>query len=217
MPTHFSFSELRDRFSRLSQREQLLMVLVVGAALYFLVDALVYMPQQERMQALITQRHQLQSQVLVLSAEIAAVERTRAENLEQKERDYQRLKKQAALLERVSASLGGEAYPVRALLGEVLGTRQERVTAVGVRTVPAKPMPAVNRAPGQGAALPAMFKHGADLELRGRYLDLVTYLRDLEERYPRLFWSNATLSADGSTPESTLRVSVFMLSTQSNP
>jgi hypothetical protein len=84
MLTNFTYLDLRDKWLRLSRREQLLVTLVLGAAAYFLVDALVFAPQARREQALLDQQKILQAQVLALSAEIAAVDKNKVDNLAQK-------------------------------------------------------------------------------------------------------------------------------------
>lgn len=216
-----SYSRLRKWYVRLSQREQLLVVVVVGAALYFLMDALVYAPQQTRKQALIDSERALQLEKTVVAANIVAVERTQNENKEQLEREYQRLKRLVPVLEQAAGSVGNELFPLRNMLAELMGDKPGRVSVVGFKTVAVKPLSLQNRQPaaaGNAAvASGAIQKHGLDFELRGRYLDLMAYLQALEERYPKLFWANASLSAEGRVTENLLRLSVFMLSVPPTP
>jgi MSHA biogenesis protein MshJ len=217
MVVNFSISDVRDRFQQLSLREQWLVVLVLGAAIYFLVDALVFTSQKRRGRDIESELQTLQSQLVVLGAEMKVVERTRADELEMKEREYRTLKQQVAQLDAVSGSVSAQAPRLGKLVGEVMGAVPDRVRAVGIKTVPVKPLFAAKTAT-PGAAVVArseVYKHGLDMELRGSYLDLLKYLNLLEQTQPQLFWSNATFTA-GVYPENTLRATVFMLSTQPN-
>lgn len=212
MFANFSFSDLRERFQQLSLREQLLVVAVVGAALYFLVDSLVFASQKQRHQETETAQKMLQSQIVVLSAEMSAIVRTRADELEQKEREYSLLKQQVAQLDAVAGHVSSELPKISQLVSDVLGAAPAKVKVVGIRTVPVKPLSGAGK-PGAAGSVQALYKHGFELEVRGSYLDLLSYLRQLEEAHPQLFWSNVLLTA-GTFPENTLRASVFMLSTQ---
>lgn len=214
MFANFSISDLRDRFQQLSMREQLLVVVVLGAAVYFLVDALVFASQKQRQNDIETELTALQSQMKVLSAQMSVVERTRADELEQKEQEYRTLKQQVTQLDAVSANVSLEAPKIGKLVGDVVGSAPSRVRTVGIKTVPVQKLFAP-KAVGSSAAGPTIYKHGLDIELRGSYLDLLNYLNKLEDAHAKLFWSNATFSA-GTYPDNTLRASVFMLSTQPN-
>ncbi len=213
MFANFSLSEVRDRFQQLSVREQLLVMLVVGAVIYFLIDALVFSTQNQRRQDIENEVKVLQSQIVVLSAEMAAVERTRADELEQKEQEYRGLKQQVAQLEAVTGSVSTEAPKIGKLAGDVLGVMPAKVKAVGIKTVPVKTLFGTQKPAGAAVATQPVYVHGLDIELRGTYLDLLSYLNQLEDAHPKLFWSNAVFGAD-IYPENTLRASVFMLSTQ---
>lgn len=213
MLAYLSLSEVRDKFQQLSMREQLLVMLVVGAAIYLLIDALVFSTQKQRQQDIENEVKVQQSQIVVLKAEMAAVERTRADELEQKEREYRGLKQQVAQLEAVTTNVSTEAPKIGKLAGDVLGVMPAKVKAVGVKTVPVKTLFNTPKPAGAAAATAPVYVHGLDIELRGTYLDLLKYLNQLEEAHPKLFWSNATFGA-GAYPENTLRASVFMLSTQ---
>lgn len=217
MFANFSISELRDRVQQLSMREQLLVILVVGAAIYFLIDALVFSSQKQRQQDIDADLSALQSQVKVLTAQISVVERTRADELEQKQQEYRTLQQQVKQLDAVSGSVTAEVPKIAKLVGDVLGAAPTRVRAVGVKTVPVKAL-FTSKSTGStpnAASTPPIYKHGLDIELRGSYLDLLNYLNKLEDAHAKLFWSNATFSA-GTYPDNTLRASVFMLSTQPN-
>lgn len=218
MAKQYSLSNVRDRLQQLSLREQLLVVGVIGAAIYFVFDVLVFKTQSLREEDLQSQQATLQTQLLGLKTELAMVERSHADQFEQKEREFFQLKQQVAQLDALSGSVSEQAPPVDKLVSEVLAASTAGVRTVGVKTVAAKPVSLVAKAAaGQASPVKAtqIYKHGVDIELRGNYLDIMKLLGRLEDANPKLLWSNAVLSA-GTYPENTLRASVFLLSKQAN-
>lgn len=220
MPALSLIHDVRDKFLRLTQREQLLVVGVVVAALYFSFDALVFANQKAREQVLVEKQKAAQAQVLVLSAQIAAIERTRAEEVDQKTRELNQLKAQAEVVEQMVRSVSDQLPPIKALVGAIIDAGDATgVDLVSVKTLPVKSVQgliagsASAAKPGPAAML---YKHGVELVLRGSYLDLLASLQTLEERYPKLLWSEAVLIAE-TYPQNTLRVTAFMLSTQPKP
>lgn len=220
MPALSLIHDVRDKFLRLTQREQLLVVGVVVAALYFSFDALVFANQKAREQVLVEKQKAAQAQVLVLSTQIAAIERTRAEEVDQKTRELNQLKAQAEVVEQMVRSVSDQLPPIKALVGAIVDAGDATgVDLVSVKTLPVKSVQgliagsASAAKPGPAAML---YKHGVELVLRGSYLDLLASLQTLEERYPKLLWSEAVLAAE-TYPQNTLRVTAFMLSTQPKP
>lgn len=227
MVVHLSLSELREKYQRLSLREQFLVLTVIAAAAYFLMDIFVYSGQKEREQELVSQQKLLQTQAIVMNAEISMVDKTAKEALALKEVEYQQLKRQAEELMVLSQSVSPDAPKVRGLIGELLRAQRSGVQAVGIKTQAPKMLAAASKAPeaaakpGTAPVMPvapraAIYKHGLDVELRGRYLDLMSYLQKFEQSNPQLIWANASLDSNGSG-ESTFRASVLLLSNQGQP
>ena len=220
MQAHSIFTDAIDKFRRLTQREQLLVVGVVVAALYFMFDAFVFSSQKAREQVLVEQQRASQTQVLLLSTQIAAVERTQAEEVDQKTRELEQLKTQAKLLDQMVSSVSDQLPPMKELLASIVDAKTSaHVEMVSVKTIPVKSVQGLAAAPkaaGNSSKVGVLYKHGVEIVLRGRYLDLMAYLQMLEDAYPKLLWSEAALAAD-TYPLNTLRVAVFMLSTHSNP
>ncbi len=221
MVNHFSIADVRDRLQQLSVREQLLVLGVVAAAIWLLFDVLVFTAQNLRAQEAQNRQTVLQAQIQALSVEMATIERSQADQLEQKEREFHQLKQQVAQLDALAGSVSEQAPAVGKLVSEVLAASSSGVRAVGVKTVPVKSLFAATRpaAGTQGnapkAAPAVVYRYGVDIELRGNYLDLMKLLARLEDANPRLFWSSAVLNAN-AYPENTLRASVFLLSKQAN-
>lgn len=226
MVVHLSLSELREKYQRLSLREQFLVLTVIAAAAYFLMDIFVYSGQKERELELVNQQKLLQTQAIVMNAEISMVDKTAKEALALKEVEYQQLKRQAEELMVLSQSVNPDPPKVRALISDLLGAQRAGVQAAGIKTQQPKMLAAAGKPPeppkpGSAPAMPvapraAIYKHGLDIELRGRYLDLMNYLQKLEQTNPQLIWANASLDSNG-TGESTFRAAVLLLSNQGQP
>ena len=220
MTRQYSLSDIRNRLQLMSLREQLLAVLVISAAIYFLFDALVFKLQKQREEDLQNQQTALQAQILGLKTELAMVERSQTDQFAQKEREFRLLKQQVAQLNALSGSVSEQAPAVDKLVSEVLASSSPGVRTVGVKTIAAKLVPLAAKATAAGqtgaskAPLAQVYKHGVDIELRGNYLDIMKMLDRLEDANPKLLWSGLVLSA-GTYPENTLRASVFLLSKQS--
>lgn len=209
-------AQARDKFQQMSLREQFLVLAGMAVAIYLFFDVLVFSAQQLRLQALQDRQAALQLQVTVSTADLAAVERIQAGELEKRDQELRQLKQQAALLDALAGSVIEQAPAVGQLVSDVLALSSARVGAVGVKTVPVRPVTLVaasGKAP-QGAS-GTLYKYGVDIEFRGNYLDLMRLLGKLEEANPKLMWSSASLNAT-AYPENTLRASVFLLSKQAN-
>ncbi len=57
----------------------------------------------------------------------------------------------------------------------------------------------------------SVYRHGVELKIQGRYLDLLSYLHTLEKLPWHMLWGNISLVA-GTYPQSTLTVTIYTLS-----
>jgi MSHA biogenesis protein MshJ len=101
--------------------------------------------------------------------------------------------------------------------------RQNRaLEVVSIENLPATPLteslPAPADAAGTGTPAPeaaaaegGFYKHGMAIEVRGRYTDIVSYLRALENLPWKVFWGQVTLVAE-DYPKSRVRLVVYTLS-----
>ena len=88
--------------------------------------------------------------------------------------------------------------------------RQPNIELIGMQNRPAEQL--FFRAVDSGEPL-VVFKHGLKLELKGRYLDALQYLADIEALGVRFFWEAASYQV-GEYPDGVLTIDVFTLSTQ---
>lgn len=101
---------------------------------------------------------------------------------------------------------------------ESLLRKRGQLRMVSLKTLPVSPLIESTVSAVDATATPkttagdeAVFRHGVEIIVEGRYLDLLEYLGDLERSPWRLMWGNASIQA-GQYPLSTLTVTVYTLS-----
>lgn len=224
-------AQMRDRIAGLSRREQLLAILVSCVVVYALCDVLILTPQATRKNTWSANQQQLQSQLNTLEQEIASVSQQppiSPEVLALKKAELHQLKRQVDTLDAISANTASVTPRIGELVKGVLQSQRRNVALDSLKTLPVKIIqttlqPSSARTQGRSVSTSAtatpqtsLYRHGVELELRGRYLDLLAYLQALEGSSKAVFWSDARL-AKTNTAELTLKVTIFMLSDQPNP
>ncbi len=114
-----------------------------------------------------------------------------------------------------------EPSKMAALLEQMM-SRQKGLELVGLRTLPVGNVaekedtkaPAGPQAPtpAPGASPSTLiYKHGIEITVKGKYLDLLEYLARLEKLSSRMYWGKAVLKVE-AYPKSTLTLTVYTLS-----
>jgi MSHA biogenesis protein MshJ len=106
---------------------------------------------------------------------------------------------------------------IGALLEEML-SRNRGLQLVDMRTLPvaalgqggAAEKPAAGKPPASGPGGP-IYRHGVEITVRGTYLELLAYLRDLEKLPNQMYWGKLELAV-AAHPQVTLKLSVYTLS-----
>ena len=218
MNSLFSFRRIRDKFYTLSAREQLLVVLVLGVAIYFVFESLVFETQRTRSTVLMNSQALLESQTKTLRAEILTAGQS-DDVLSKAQVEHAQLKQQMAMLDAIVGGMQGSTPQVGELARRVLKD-YPRVTLDSLRTLPVKALivaAPVKKDAANTAVAPVpvkdIYKHGVELEIHGNYLDLLAYLKNLESTSKNVFWSDMKLHTV-KYPETSLRVTIFILSDQ---
>lgn len=81
----------------------------------------------------------------------------------------------------------------------------------GLRLVDMKTLPVSDMTASQGQTTRRVFRHGVELTVAGRYLDLHAYLVALEGLSTQLYWGKAEMLVTGY-PVATLKLTVYTLS-----
>ena len=213
-----------DRIDATSLRERALICFAAAFITVALVQVFFVAPMQEQQRRLTRDLSQSQTQIRALSEQTQSLVRTRAEDPEvENRRKLERLKQRLAELDRAMQGQQARFIDPRRIAGllEELLTRNRRLQLVGLKSLPVGNLmrPDAAKAPAdpktaRPASERAIYKHGVELTVRGPYLDLLAYLRELENLPVQMFWSRMELTA-GEYPDSTVKLVVFTLSLDS--
>jgi MSHA biogenesis protein MshJ len=205
------------KLASMTARERAL-VFAAGALFTFAVVFFVAVdPAQRRLRALTAQMQSQKEEIAVLekggpvqSSDLDAGNRARIEALTEQIRAAD-----AAL-----AALQRDLVPadrVNGLLQDMLA-RDNRLTLVSLRTLPAEPLVPQEKAAADAktADVPKnhtahVYKHGVEITVQGAYSSLHDYLARLERLPSRMYWWRAHLEAD-SDARLSLIVTVYTLS-----
>lgn len=202
---------LADRIDALSLRERGLIFVTVLVLLYFVASGLVFGPLRSQQQQLEGELKLKREQAASINAQVQKIvhDATRdpdKENAERLKTLRERLGQLDPRLARVTQSLVSPRDMAR-FVEQVL-TRNRALQVVRVESL--APVPVEGEA-AQGVPASGVYKHGMRIEVRGRYSDLVGYLRALEDLPWRVFWGQATLATE-EYPLSRLTVTIYTLS-----
>ncbi|MCX7628537.1 MAG: hypothetical protein N2Z69_09040 [Methylophilaceae bacterium] len=206
---------LSDKVLALSRRERILVLAAMLALVWMLADTVIFTPLQNRLKHDREGIVSLQAQVSQLKAQQAqlveaahydpdAANRARLAELQR------RLAQLDADLKRTQQALVAPEEMPRVL--ESLLQKNPHVKLVGLVTLPvSKLMGAPAEDKSDGVMRVGIYKHGYELTLEGRYLDLLRYVQALEAAPWQMLWGQVSLQA-GSYPSSTLKLTLYTLS-----
>jgi MSHA biogenesis protein MshJ len=205
-----------------SLRERALVFAGAAVVLIALLNATLIEPELVKQRRLSGEVALRQGEIKKMQEQLQKLALARQANPDQLNRhQIETLRRQIA---EVEAKLNEEqrkfAPPDRigALLEEML-SRNRRLQLVDMRTLPvaalgqggaAEKQPAAGKppAPGQGSPI---YRHGVEITVRGTYLELLAYLRDLEKLPNQMYWGKLELAV-AAHPQVTLKLSVYTLS-----
>lgn len=214
-----AINNLLGKFLHLSLRERILVILAGVIAAFFLTYGSLRLPQEKRIQQLQTAAEAARNQQQLFAAQLVKLEADQNAGrnpLATQQAEIARWKQQVAAADAFYGERGNDGSDLNTLLEELLKTNTQ-VSLVSLRTI----APTVfispnatakgNQAAAETNALaPTVYRSGVEVSLKGSYADLLTYLRALEQRSTRLFWSDARLDA-GTYPQATLRLTIYTL------
>lgn len=224
------------RIDALNLRERAMAFAIGALALVTLVDAFILTPLWNTQKQRAQQIKLDQQQIAAMQAEINAI--VRGHSVDPDASNKARLQALRQQSERLRADLGSVQQSLvtpdkMALLLEDLLKKNRQLQLVSLKTLPvtllSEPEQPAGKAavqklaqaiPSGGSALEkaepksageAVYKHGVELVVRGRYVDIVTYLSQLEAMPWRLFWAKARLHVDDH-PNVSLTLTLFTIS-----
>jgi MSHA biogenesis protein MshJ len=210
-----------ERIDALSLRERVLifsaaMALLLAVLYSVLIDS--EMRTQRRLSSTIAQR---QTELKSIEAQLTAVATSRAADPDRSMRErLANVRAQLADVERqISAEERKFTAPrqMRVVIEEMLA-RNRAVELVAMRTLPTTTIAeALGEAAPKPPAKPAsagerlIYRHGIEVTVAGRYLDLLRYVDELEHLPTQLYWSSLELDAT-RYPKHTMKLVVYTLS-----
>lgn len=106
-------------------------------------------------------------------------------------------REQLAVLDAELAARAGQVIPPEQMAGVLqdMLRRQGRLKLIRVASLPPEALFA--RTADNGEELPgAVYRHGLEFEVEGRYLDILAYLREMEALESQFFWEALELESD---------------------
>lgn len=187
------WADMLDRIDALSLRERVLVLLAALFLIALLWDGVLMRPVDRS-------RARMEPEVKALRAEVERLDRTITEMAEQRGGGPDaalaaQVQQERSGIADLDQQLGGLTSGLIApeqmvqVLDQVLD-RTKPLRLIALRTLPAEPLASL--VPGE--VLPSqVFRHGVEIELDGTYLDLVAYLRALDQLQWRFYWQTLEL------------------------
>lgn len=207
------WDSLAAKYDGLQRRERILVLAAVLVGVVALLNALLLEPMAARKKVLL-------SQIAGDSRQMQQIHQQTQEMLQRARIDPDaavkaRLAAAQGRLRTVDAEFDGMRHALVApdrmpqLLEDILG-RHGQLRLVSLKTLPAAGLTEAGKAAPAADDLP-VFRHGVEITVEGRYLDLLDYLAALERLSWHLLWGRAALQA-GDGGISTLTLTVYTLS-----
>ncbi|MFJ7566544.1 MSHA biogenesis protein MshJ [Herminiimonas sp. NPDC097707] len=212
----------------MSLRERAIIFAIAMLILVLLINAALLDPQYAKQSKLSQQIKEQQAQIADIQNQIQQRVKAQANDP-----DYDIRVRMQALRQRaqqMNDALGdvqkGLVPPDRmaALLESVL-KKNDKLLLLSLKTLPVKRLndavdtdekPAsdalpISLADEESDAVKGVFKHTVELKVQGSYMDMMAYMKSLENMPWQLFWGNAELTVD-EYPKATLTLTLFTLS-----
>jgi MSHA biogenesis protein MshJ len=211
------------KFLKLGLRERVLIVVVLALILYFVMDAALLKPQQQKIKHLQQLNSTHQTELVLVNNALAEFEKKTPDGIDPSTINVAALdaiKKQIIDADALFGDVDATASQTGTLVKKLLDASPS-LTLLSLNTLPTTPFFTVESKPS-GSNIAAgttpvppktIFSYGVEFSIRGNYLALLSYMENLR-RYPkRLFWSDANLVVE-NYPNAVLKMSVHSLSAQ---
>lgn len=213
-----------DRVGELSLRERVIVFAAAVALLAAGTDNLLLSPLLEKQKALSARIVQQQERMKAQQAQMQALLQARSESEHSPLR--RRLEELRQQLDAQSAAMkaAGEGMVAPSKMADMLEQvlkQDQSVRLVELKTLAPTPVVAERAAAGTPEAgkgeirpatpVPQVFRHGVQVAVRGRYLDLMRYVAALEKLPVRMAWGEASLDVE-RYPDAVLRLTLYTYS-----
>lgn len=210
------YNQLSERIDRLSLRERAFVFVAILAVLYLFTVSLLWQPLDEKAKRLKTAVNAKQQQVKMLHTELQAM------GIDTRGNQKKRLVILEEQLKQIDKALAGKTSGLvspkeMAKLVEDLLRKNRKLQLLSIKSLPPEPM--IGNVTGDKSNQPVVnvtadsliYRHGLQVTLKGRYLDIVDYLKQLEAAKWKVFWGRIQLSTE-KHPISELTLVIHTLS-----
>jgi MSHA biogenesis protein MshJ len=218
-----ALEQWQARYNQFSPREKVLVVLTLVVVVYMLLQLLVLDPVDTRTNTLQSQQAQLRQDIQNLENQqallLASMHKDPDEALKQR---LQGLKQQLLSLDSELTTLSVGLVPAKqlpVLLQDVL-RQTGQLQLLGMQTLPVTNLKLEGQvvedqnSEAEGTLASAgVFKHAVQLQLRGSYFQVLTYLEALEGLKWRFYWHSLNYEVD-DYPKALVTLNVYTLSTE---
>lgn len=200
------WEKLSGKIDALNRRERMFVFLVLIALVWFLINSMLLEPVLQHKKSLSDQLNIDRAQHVSIQKKLQALANTSSMDPDIANRT--RLKALKEQLQHANASLYAMQKELVSpdKMAQVLDgmlINNQKIKLVSLKTLPV--------ITADKAAQLSVYRHGVDIKIQGRYLDLLSYLQTLEKLPWHMLWGNINLVAD-AYPQSTLTVNIYTLS-----
>lgn len=226
-----SWLSATSKFEALNKRERWLVFFTLLFVVYAVINTLLLNPALTRQKAITAELNSDQSQIQQLQQQLTALnsqnivdpDAPNKQRISELQSSLQHLESQLSSMQ--STLISPEKMPelLRSLL-----KKNGKLKLIELKTLPTKGLlesvftetsntvaPAQNNSQTpvkiKSAEVP-VYKHGVEITVEGRYLDLLEYVSVLEKMPWHVLWSKAALNVDPHTQLSQLKLTVYTLS-----
>lgn len=215
------FRKYTDRINNLSLRERAIVFVAILVVLYGIAANLLFPPLFAEQNRLKKQLADKRGQVQAFEGQIqAALARSAVDPDAANRSRRDQLATQLKTVDEVLAGVISRLVPPKdmARVVEQMLLKNRRLELIRIESLKPEPLQelAAGAKPGTSAiadAGPAVYRHGMRIELRGNYLDVLAYLRELEALPWKVFWGQISLKVE-QYPTAAVNLQIYTLSTQ---
>lgn len=199
-----------ERIDNATLRERVMVFAAAALVLVVTLNAALIAPLRAKQQRLGAEIAQKEKELRIVQTELQRLARVRDSDPDARNRGKAaELRTQLAELDtQIAAEQRRFTSPqrMRAVLEEML-ERNKRLRLLDLKTLPVKELTIARPQGGPHR----VYRHGVEVTVAGRYLDIYAYLKSLEDTPSQLYWGRAEMSV-ADYPVSTLKVTVYTLS-----
>lgn len=207
------FRRLQAQVDALSLRERALLLAGTFMILFLLWDWLLMSDLARQSATVNTEIRQIQDRMNQLSSTLTTAAQTRGSDPNATLQDeLGRLRTDIETLDVTLGQRHGSIIPPQqmAQVLESVLAKHGKLKLIGVRSLDRRTLFEDSMAAAEASLPGSVFRHGMELEVEGRYLDVLAYLQELENLPAHFFWDRIVLDSR-TYPANRVRILVYSL------